>query len=97
MLQLSKKQQESDGLGRPSPVSCNHLEQLVDELNPAAVTLNSAQRQALAVDPLDGDGDQVSGLAGVAAAAQPPDLAGDAALLFGHRVTCPSLIPKPAG
>ena len=28
-----KKQQESDGLGRPGSVSCNHLEQLVDALN----------------------------------------------------------------
>ena len=28
-----KNQQESDWLGRPDSVSCNHLEQLVDELN----------------------------------------------------------------
>ena len=28
-----KKKQESDGSGRPSAVSCSHLEQLVDELN----------------------------------------------------------------
>ena len=28
-----KKRQESDGLGRPCSVSCNHLDQMVDELN----------------------------------------------------------------
>ena len=28
-----KKRRESDGLGRPSSVSCNHLERLIDELN----------------------------------------------------------------
>ena len=28
-----KNQQESDWLGRPGSVSCNHLDQLVDEMN----------------------------------------------------------------
>ena len=33
VLQLSKKKQESDGLGGPDSASYSHLEQLVDELN----------------------------------------------------------------
>ena len=32
-VETFKKQQENDWLGRPGSVSCNHLEQLVDELN----------------------------------------------------------------